>query len=260
MYPASALLHASQPSISVSQHTWAGFLVPPNSSLRPFFGTPQGPSPVHCSVPLNFSLAALATQPASVTQIVVQGRFFGAPWRPPPASCSVLLNFGLAVRAGVSLFSFPLKSSPRPFLGHPWGPASALLLAPQIWYASACGHRPNSRFPEYLCTKGLLAGGNSIANEKPNTVALNNYRHLLKYIHDINRSAHFVVFGLPPRNFDVHKVDIMTFNKLLQSLPNHMASIVTVMQTLDTFVKKKEVTWSDFDPSVEISVAAPYKK
>ena len=45
------------------------------------------------------------------------------------------------------------------------------------------------------------------------------------------------------------KVDIMTFTKLLQSLPNHMASTVTVMQTFDTFVKKKEITLSDSDPS-----------
>ena len=39
-----------------------------------------------------------------------------------------------------------------------------------------------------------------------------------------------------------------------------MASIVTVMQTFDTFAKKKEVTLSDFDPNGKISVAAPYKK
>ena len=96
---------------------------------------------------------------------------------------------------------------------------------------------------------GLLVGGNDIANGTPNTVALNNYLQLLKYIRDINQSARIVVFALPPRNFDVPKVDIMTFNNLLQSLPNHMAGTVTVMQTFDTFVKKNEVTLSDFDPS-----------
>ena len=220
--PASPLLHASQPSILVWQRLWARFSVPPNSGLRPFFRDTPGAS-------ASALLRALQFQSGSACS---GGRILGPP-----------------------------NTGPRPFFrGALEAPTSVLLCAAQFGLPARAGTGRILGPPEYLFTTGLLVGGNGIANETPNTVALNNYLQLLKYIPDINRSAHFVVFALPPRNFDAPKVDIMTFNKLLQSFLNHMASIVTVMQTFDTFAKKKEVTLSDFDPNGKISVAASYKK
>ena len=47
----------------------------------------------------------------------VQGCFFGTPQEPPPGGCSVPQNFSLAALAGASRILSPPKSHPRPFVG-----------------------------------------------------------------------------------------------------------------------------------------------